>query len=173
VLEFDRFAAFADKYKFTYREAVVRLLDLSDAIAEEECDLAPEPPKPIRDLQFIDLFAVLRTKNRPINGVCFLYTQTATVGACWAVQEDRYPASVGLRLLDDGDDLTVYAVDGSVLRNGIIHQDTTIGLLEGRNHPYVNGIWVQWVQAGMDPKAWRELFVGHKRCLLKPASEKG
>jgi hypothetical protein len=30
-------------------------------------------------------------------------------------------------------------------------------------------MWVHWVQAGMDPDAWRELFVGHKRCLLKRA----
>jgi len=33
----------------------------------------------------------------------------------------------------------------------------------------VGGMWVHWVQAGMDPDAWRELFVGHKRCLLKRA----
>lgn len=171
--EYDRFVAFADKYKFTYREAVVRLLDLSDALAEIGCDFAPGPAEPNRDPRHVDPFAALRIKNRPIHGVCFLYTQSATVGGWWAVQEDRYPAYVGLRLLDEGDDLTVYADDGSVLWNGIIHQYTTPEMLDGSSQQYVNGMWVQWVQVGMDPKDWHELFVGHKRCLLKPASENG
>jgi hypothetical protein len=32
------------------------------------------------------------------------------------------------------------------------------------------GMWVHWVQAGIDPVAWGELFVGNKRCLLKRTS---
>jgi hypothetical protein len=31
-------------------------------------------------------------------------------------------------------------------------------------------MWVHWVQAGIEPKAWGELFVGYKRCLLKRTS---
>ena len=88
----------------------------------------------------------------------------------------------GLRELKDGDDFTVYADDGSVLWHGIIQHDTTTGLIprqvlrEGTlmNHPtwkqqVVGGMWVHWVQAGIDPEAWGQLFVGDKRCLLKRA----
>ena len=82
----------------------------------------------------------------------------------------------------DGDDFTVYADDGSVLWHGIIHQDTTTGLIPRQvllkdklvndrtwKQQVVGGMWVRWVQAGIDPEVWGELFVGNKRCLLKRA----
>ena len=31
----------------------------------------------------------------------------------------------------------------------------------------VGGMWVHWVQKGMDPKSWGKLFIGEKRCLLR------
>src|ERR1039458_5261344 len=63
------------------------------------------------------------------------------------------------------------------------HQNTTTGLIPRqvvRKGKLVNhrtwkqqvsgGMWVHWVQAGIDPVAWGELFVGNKRCLLKRTS---
>ena len=31
----------------------------------------------------------------------------------------------------------------------------------------MGGMWVHWIQRGMNPKAWGNLFVGKKRCLLR------
>ncbi len=126
---------------------------------------------------------------KEIKGVCFLFSETGTEGGWWAMQQDGFTnenghwSYAGLEYLEEGDDFTVYAVDGSVLWHGIIHQDTTTGLIprqvlrKGKlvndrtwKQQVVGGMWVHWVQAGIEPKAWGELFVGYKRCLLKRTS---
>ena len=35
----------------------------------------------------------------------------------------------GLQILEEGDDFTVYAEDGSVLFHGVIHRDTETGVI--------------------------------------------
>jgi hypothetical protein len=89
----------------------------------------------------------------------------------------------GLQLLEEGDDFTMYADDGKILWQSIIHRDTATGLVsrqvirEGKlvndrewKQQVVGGMWVHWVQAGIDPEVWGELFVREKRCLLKRTS---
>ena len=125
-----------------------------------------------------------------IKGVCFLFSETGTEGGWWAIQEDGFANPdgswkyEGLQYLKEGDDFTVYADDGSVLFHGIIHMDQKTGtrprkmLRKGRlqNHPtrkqqVVGGMWVHWVQQGMDPEEWGRLFIGEKRCVLRRGSE--
>ena len=85
-----------------------------------------------------------------------------------------------VRYLEEGDDFTVYADDGSALFHGIIHQDSRTGAIPRqiiRNGKLVNdpawkqqvvcGLWVYWSQKGVDPEVWGELFAGYKRCLVK------
>ena len=125
--------------------------------------------------------------EKEMNGVAFLFSETGTEGGWWAMQEDGFLSEdgvhwsyKGLRQLKDGDDFTVYADDGSVLWHGIIHQDTTTGLIPCQvllkdklvndrtwKQQVVGGMWVHWVQAGIDPEVWGEFFAGNKRCLLK------
>lgn len=123
---------------------------------------------------------------KEMKGVCFLHSATGTEGGWWAMQEDGFVREdgywryEGLRLLEEGDDLTVFAEDGSVLWHGIIHKDTETGAIprqvidDGKlaNHQtwkqqVVDGMWVHWIQKGMDPEAWGKLFCGEKRCVLK------
>ena len=124
---------------------------------------------------------------KEMKGVAFLFSETGTEGGWWAMQEDGYLAEDGihesyhgLRYLEEGDDFTVYAEDGSVLWQGIIHKDETTGLkshhvfrdgkwVEDRTwkQQVVGGMWVHWVQAGIDPEVWGDLFLGNKRCLVK------
>jgi len=124
---------------------------------------------------------------KEMRGVCFLFSETGTEGGWWAMQEDGFSSEDGLhwsyegiRKLEEGDVFTVFAEDGSVLWQGIIHHDTTTGLIPRqvlrkgklvndptRKQQVVGGMWVHWVQAGIEPEAWGELFVGYKRCLLK------
>jgi hypothetical protein len=123
---------------------------------------------------------------KEMKGVCLLFSETGTEGGWWAMHEDGFAEKdgswsyEGVRDLEDGDDFTVYAVDGSVLFHGIIHRDTESGAIprqvirKGRlvndrtwKQQAVGGMWVHWIQKGMDPEAWGELFVGENRCLLK------
>ena len=69
---------------------------------------------------------------------------------------------------------------GSVLWHGIIHQDDKTEAIPHRvirkdkvvinnswKQQVVGGMWVHWIQKGMNPEAWGALFVGKKRCLLR------
>ena len=124
--------------------------------------------------------------TKEMKGVCFIFSETGTEGGWWAVQEDGFADEngywdyKGLRFLEEGDDFTVYAQDGSVLWHGIIHRDSKTGriprqvirkgkLVNDRTwkQQVVGGMWVHWIQKGTDPEAWGELFVGENRCLLK------
>jgi hypothetical protein len=128
---------------------------------------------------------------KEIKAVCFLFSETGTEGGSWAVQEDGFITPdgdwryEGIQLLQEGDDFTVYAEDGGILFNGIIRRDTKTeaiprqilrnGRLENdpkRKRQAVGGMWVRWVQKGMDPEAWGRLFDEEKRCLLRRESEK-
>jgi hypothetical protein len=96
------------------------------------------------------------------------------------VTEDGHWRYEGMQYLEEGDDFTVFADDGGGLWHGIIHQDDKTGVVPHRvirkgkvvtDHSWkqqvVGGMWVHWVQEGMDPEAWGELFRGEKRCVLK------
>ena len=126
-------------------------------------------------------------KLADLRGICFLFSETGTEGGSWAMQEDgcfvtedghwRYE---GLQYLEEGDDFTVFAEDGSVLWHGVIHRDSKTGriprqeirkgiLVNDRTwkQQVVGGMWVHWIQKGMYLEAWGDLFVGEKRCLLR------
>jgi hypothetical protein len=123
--------------------------------------------------------------KKEMNGVCFLFNETGTEGGWWAIQEDGFVTEdgywkyEGLQYLKEGDDFTVYAGNGSVLFSGIIHQDSRTGAIPRqviRNGKLVSdptwtqvvgGFWVHWIQKGIDPDVWNELFTGYKRCLVK------
>jgi hypothetical protein len=126
---------------------------------------------------------------KEMRGVCFLFSETGTEGGWWAMQEDGFADKdgywdyKGVRYLEEGDDFTVYADDCSVLFRGIIHRDTRTGAIPRqaiRKGKLVNdrewkqqiaaGMWVHWIQKGVDPDAWSELFIGEKRCVLKRKS---
>ena len=124
--------------------------------------------------------------KKKMKGVCFLFSETGTEGGWWAIQEDGFVTEdgcwkyEGLQYLKEGDDFTVYAGNGSVLFHGIIHQDSRTGAIPHqvirngklvsdptRKQQVVGGFWVHWIQKGIDPDVWNELFTGYKRCLVK------
>jgi hypothetical protein len=72
---------------------------------------------------------------KEMKGVCLFFTETGTEGGWWAMHEDGFVRSdghwmyQGLRFLEEGDDFTVYADDGSVLFHAIIHKDSRTGAI--------------------------------------------
>lgn len=80
----------------------------------------------------------------------------------------------------------MFAEDGTVLFHGIIHQDTKTGAIphsvirKGKvvidrtwKQQVVGGMWVHWVEKGMDLEFWGDLFTGKKRCLVRGEEKKG
>jgi len=159
-----------------------------------QCGHVPNDPNALKTICLkcgasvsLDESTRLWKANSEMQGYCFLFSETGTEGGHWAMQEDGFKSSDGihesydgLRYLKNGDDFAIYAEDGSVLWHGIIKQDTTTGLRphsifrKGKwrvdkswQQQVVGGMWVHWVQAGMDPEEWGRLFEGNKRCLLK------
>ena len=72
-----------------------------------------------------------------------------------------------------------YAKNSSVLFHDVVHRDPKTGRIlrqvlrksklvddQAWKQQVAGGMWVHWIQKGMDPEAWGELFVGDKRCLL-------
>jgi hypothetical protein len=122
--------------------------------------------------------------------VCFLFSETGTEGGWWAMQEDGFITPdgdwrpEGVQILEEGDEFAVYAVNGSVLFHGIVRKDTKTGAIPRQilrnsriekdskwKQQAVGGMWVHWLQKGMDPEEWAQLFVGEKRCVLRRESE--
>jgi hypothetical protein len=69
---------------------------------------------------------------------------------------------------------------GSTLWCGIIDQDDKTGAVphtairkgkvvkvRGWKQQVVGGLWMHWVQRGMEPEMWGKLFEGNKRCLIR------
>ena len=123
-----------------------------------------------------------------MKGEAHLFSETGTEGGWWAMQEDGFLCDdgihwkyEGLRELKEGDDFTVYAEDGNVLWHGIIKWDKKTNLrarqvinkkgklVNSRSwkQQVVGGMWVHWLQEGINPEVWADLFVGHKRCVLR------
>lgn len=117
---------------------------------------------------------------RTIIGTTFLHSETGTEGGWWAVQEDGFLAEdgihwkyEGLQYLEEGDHLIIFK-DGDyseVLFDGIIKKDATTNLTAHQiikngkivaspdwNQQVVDGMYVHWLQAGIDPKVWSSFF---------------
>ncbi len=110
---------------------------------------------------------------KEMKGVCFLHSETGTEGGWWAIQADGFVTEdgdwryEGMQYLEGGDDFKVFDDNGSVLWHGIIHQDCKTGAVPHRvirkgkvvtdrswKQQVVRGMWVHWIQKGMDPEAW-------------------
>jgi len=124
---------------------------------------------------------------KEMNGVTLLFSETGTEGGWWAMQEDGFLEEdgihwkyEGLHELKENDEFTVYDSDGNILWTGIIHQDKETNLQshsvfrKGKwvvdktwKQQVVDNMWVHWLQSGVDPETWSDLFVDNKRCLLK------
>jgi hypothetical protein len=118
--------------------------------------------------------------ERTIDGVLFAYWETGTEGVFWAVLGDEpVPASrENLHILTDGDELTVFDEDGSVLWRGVIHLEYESNWIEYPGHPgagwgqqAVSGYWVHGVQRGVPPETWGDWYWGHE--MADPAVRDG
>ena len=123
--------------------------------------------------------------QRPILGALGAYAKTGSEGTWWNVIEDRAADERGqdwsdIRRLGEGDRLTVFAPDGSVLWSGTIRCDLEARWRPRPGNPDVGqqevlGLWVHWLQASEEPEVWAGMFVRSPplRASLLPACDGG
>ena len=147
------------------KNAVAKLKTL---IAHNPSEFEPTPENALQ-IAFIKRWkagprTVIQPKVTPITGKLFIWAETGTEGAYWALQDDRHPQSYeGLYTIDEGDHLTILGRNKQVLWSGIITKDTETGAVPRPGNPdYIQqvalGWWVHWIQKGFEPNSWADYF---------------
>ena len=150
----------------TPTNAVAKLQTL---IAENRSEFEPTP-KNARQIAFVEgwtekpIGKTALPANHAFMGKLFVWAESGTEGAYWALQDDRYPQSYdGLNVIDEGDQLTIINRDNQVCWAGIIEKDTSAGAISRPGNPdYIQqvalGWWAHWIQKGVEPDLWADFF---------------
>lgn len=98
-----------------------------------------------------------------IHGVLEGFFETGTEGVIWIVYEDGFSGYEGIRVIEEGDTLTIFDYDQKVLFSGVIKMDRKTGwqpypLNPKHGQPVALGMWVHWIQEGFKPDAWATFF---------------
>ena len=85
-------------------------------------------------------------------GVLFDWFETGLEGIVWALQVDGTKSYDGLRVIEEGDHLTIIGKKGRVLWQGIIRCDRKTGRIPRLTNTTFKqqtalGYWIHWVQS--------------------------
>ncbi|ATC65164.1 hypothetical protein CMV30_15050 [Nibricoccus aquaticus] len=99
-----------------------------------------------------------------IHGKLLDFFETGTEGVIWAIVDDDGEGYSGLHCIDDGDHLTIIALNGDVLWNGGISCDRKSGFQNYPQNPEYGqpqalGRWIHWTQRGFNPDVWARFFI--------------
>lgn len=103
-------------------------------------------------------------KNMPqYNGTLYGWFETGTEGVIWILLKDGEEGYDAFCSIDEGDRITVFNEDNTILYQGIIDPDEETGWAEyplnpGNGQQVALGMWVHWIQAGFNPDDWAGLF---------------
>src|SRR6185369_12516300 len=100
----------------------------------------------------------------PIEGELFDWFETGLEGVVWTLLDDIHEAHAGLHVIKEGDHLTIYGRDRSMLWQGTIRCDRETGRIPRPTNPDFKqqaalGQWVHWIQAGFEPDRWAAFFI--------------
>jgi hypothetical protein len=107
------------------------------------------------------------------------FWETGTEGVLWALEEEPFKGYDGLHILENGDELTVFNADGSVLWKGVIDLEYESGYMNFPLNPQYGqqaalGYWVHGCQRGFAIDDWAYMFMGpHCRNPRYPQRLKG
>lgn len=99
-----------------------------------------------------------------MEGILLGWSETGTEGVIWCLYEDGFTGYEGLRVLKDGDRLTVRNPDDSVLWEGEVSLNWEVGYRPYPSNPsrgqqISNNYWCHGIQEGFDPDAWGAMFL--------------
>ena len=99
-----------------------------------------------------------------IIGTTEWFAETGSEGVCWAVHENGKIGYDGLNFLDEGDYLTIWNENGSIVFRGKIQPNYRIGYQPYPMNPKLGqpcalGFWIHWTQKDWQPDDWARLFI--------------
>lgn len=107
---------------------------------------------------------------KPIQGYLYAFWETGSEGVHWSLMEDDQTGKVfqpyeQLHIISDGDGLTVFNPDGSVLWSGVIDLEFESGYRRFPLNPACGqqsalGYWVNGCQRGFAIDDWAYMFFG-------------
>ena len=105
------------------------------------------------------------TAPQVITGLLEGFWETGTEGVLWALEEEPFKGYEGLHILENGDELTVFNADGSVLWKGVIDLEYETGYRNFPLNPQYGqqaalGYWVHGCQRGFAIDDWAYMFMG-------------
>jgi len=107
-----------------------------------------------------------------IEGRLEAYAADPARGVLWSIHEDGRPGQEGVHPLLNGNFLTVYGEEGTILWSGIVDLDFELLQVPDFQDPtkmkqQVLGRWVHGAQKYEDPEVWAQMFFGRRRALMK------
>ena len=101
-----------------------------------------------------------------IRGELVDWFETGLEGVVWAIEPD---GAVGfdLKVIHEGDHLTIVDRDGAIRWQGVIECDRETGKIPRPTNPEflqqtALGFWIHWVQRGFEPDHWAAFFMRHE-----------
>lgn len=98
-----------------------------------------------------------------IHGELVDWFETGLEGVVWAIEPD---GAVGfdLKVIQEGDHLTILDRDGATLWQGVIECDRETGKIPRPTNPTflqqtALGCWIHWIQRGFEPDQWAAFFM--------------
>jgi hypothetical protein len=131
-------------------------------------------PRWLRIASLVSFFRQLFHREHAIKGVLSTYSDQGTEGFLWTLEEQPLRGYEGLHFLENGDHLTVFAEDGSVIWAGVIDLEFETGYQpfedrSGYGQQIVFGRYVNGNQRGMDLEDWASMFFtgNYKHCRYR------
>jgi hypothetical protein len=114
--------------------------------------------------------------EQALDGVIFAWMEQGMEGTVWAFQDERHVAVdengepkwsySGLHVLENGDHLIVFDIDGSIRWQGVVDLDMQVGRDPKHGMQTIRGTSVLGVQRGIAPETWARMFLDEPQVRL-------
>jgi len=118
----------------------------------------------VQSIDFLITVARSTLQPREIHGELQDYFETGTEGVLWSLNDDENFGYDALKIIQEGDHLTILDSLGKEIWSGTIQCDHKSGyrsypMNPKHGQPCALGYWIHWTQKGFKPDDWARFFV--------------